>query len=303
MVLAENLLLTLAILAGIVLGADLVVEWLRRRRDRQRLAALDGDARTRAEELDREARPDPLRRRLEASGLPLNAAGFFAGAMLVAVVAFLVLLDLFPAAPLAAVAGGLVAAVICWLLLGQWGQLRARRFEIKLVDAVGFMVGALEAGQNPVQAFASAADASDGAVAKELTAVTERLEVGIGIRRALAPILRGYDAPGTRLFVQTIVAKWETGGDLAPVLESVARVMRERLRLRLRLQSQLAGARLSAVLIAILPYLAVPVFLWQRPEWIDRLVTHPAGPQLLVAAVMLQIVGFLWLRRLLRVEL
>lgn len=303
MVLAESLLLILTILAAVVLGGDLVIEWRRRQRDSRRLEVLDGDAPGRVERLAAEERVDPLTRRLQVAGLPLGPAGFLAGALLIAVGVFLLLLELFPAVPLAAVAGGVAAALVCWISLGQWARVRARRFEIKLVDAVGFMLGALEAGQNPVQAFKSAADASEGAVARELRGVTDRLEVGIGIRRALAPILVGYDAPGTRLFVQTIIAKWETGGDLAPVLESVARVMRERLRLRLRLHSQLAGARLSAVFVAILPYAAIPLFMWQRPDWIDRLLTHPAGPQLLIAAILLQLVGFLWLQRLLRVEI
>jgi Flp pilus assembly protein TadB len=165
------------------------------------------------------------------------------------------------------------------------------------------MVGSLEAGENPTQAFASAAEASRSLVRREFREVARRLTLGMHIRRALRRIIEGYDSEGVRLFTQTLIAKWEVGGDLIPIVESVARVIRERLKVSLHLKSQLAGARISSVMIALIPYALVPFFLWQRPESLERLLDHPLGPTLLTLAVLLQIIGFLWLRRLLRIEM
>ena len=70
----------------------------------------------------------------------------------------------------------------------------------------------------------------------------------------------------------------------------------------MRMRSELIGARLSGVVIAILPYLVIPFILWRKPEWMQELATHPMGPPLLVGAILLQIVGFVWLQRIVRTE-
>jgi Flp pilus assembly protein TadB len=164
------------------------------------------------------------------------------------------------------------------------------------------MVSALFAGEGLEAALRSAADASAPMVAAELNEIGDRLEVGMEMEQAVSRMAESRDSEGVRLFTRTLVAKIQSGGDLAPVLKSVAQIMRDRIRMRLRLQAQMAGARLAAIMIAILPYVLLPVFLWRRPEWLSSLFGHPFGVQLFIAAILLQIVGFLWLRRLMRVE-
>ena len=125
----------------------------------------------------------------------------------------------------------------------------------------------------------------------------------MNVRRALQRIDLGYDCEGVRLFTRTVIAKWQAGGDLAPVLETVNQVLRERIRIRWRLDSQMSGARLAQMLTALMPYVLIPFFLWQRPDWIDRLRDHPLGPKLFFGAVVVQILGLLWMRRIMRIEL
>lgn len=298
----ELLLLALLAGAGLLLARDLGGSGrARREEERARLERLGNGAP--GHEEPPPPRPGRVERRLRAAGLDVGWPLSAGVALLAAVLAFLAVGTLVPRLPLVAVLAALLAPLGLWLGVLGWGRRRARRFEARLAEAVGFMVAALEAGQNRVKSFASAAESSDGMVARELRGVTRRLDLGMEIQPAMQPILDGYDSPGVRLFVQTVVAKWRLGGDLAPVLASVARVLRERLHVRLRLRRQLAGARLSAVLIALLPYLAIPLFLKVFPELIDQLVSHPLGPRLLVTAILLQVAGFLWLRRIFRMEL
>ncbi len=301
MVLAELLLLVLLAVAAVFLARGLLGDQRRRQRDRAHLDHLTNTVR---EDADEPVSPrGPLGRQLRAAGLAIGWPTFAAAIVLAAVLAFLLAGWLAPQLPQLAPAAAALAIVACWVAVSAWAKWRARRFETHLADAVGFMVAALEAGQNATQAFGSAGLSAEGAVVREFARVNRRLELGMDIQPALQPMLDGYDSPGTRLFVQTLIAKWRLGGELAPVLASVARLLRERLRTRLRVRRQLAGARLSAVLIALLPYFSIPLFLRFYPNLISRLVSHPAGPQLLLAGVLLQLAGFLWLRRIFRMEL
>ncbi|HEX6900174.1 MAG TPA: type II secretion system F family protein [Thermoanaerobaculia bacterium] len=296
------LLITAALLAFAV-GVELLRGGWRERQDRRSLDRLRPAAPAERDE-ERLARPlGPVERRLRAAAMPVGPLAFWSASAFLAAAAAAGLLALLPIVPFAAVSGGLLTFTLPWSLAGIWARRRAARFESGLSDALGFMVGSLEAGENPLQAFASAAEASTGAVRKELAEVANRLRFGMSIQRALRPVVEGYDSEGVRLFAQSVAAKWQAGGDLVPILQSVARVVRERLAVRLHLRSHLAGARVVAVMIAALPYAVIPVYLWRMPSLIERLVNHPLGPSLLTFAVMLQVVGWLWLGRILRVEL
>lgn len=308
---SEALLLAVTTLVVALVVVDLLRNELRDRQDRKHLGRMEDRvggrpaARRAAEEADETGwrRLGTVERRLLAAGLPVGPYTFLSGSVLLGLLAATGLYALLPAVPVAAVAAGALGAYLPWVAVSAVARRRAHRFEERLADALGFMVGSLQAGENPRQAFSSAAEASEGAVRREFLEVAHRLRAGMDIRRALRRIVEGYDAEGVHLFAKTLTAKWQVGGDLVPILQSVARVVRERIRVRMRLRSHLAGARVAAVAVALLPYAVIPVFQWQLPQVMDRLVTHPLGPTLITLAVLLQIIGWLWLARILRIEL
>ncbi len=297
----ELLVLLAALAAVVVLGSDLGRSWFRGHRERRHLERL-GESDAEEEASGERTLLPAVDRRLKAAGLAVGGLVWLATSALLAALVFFAVFEAFPGSLAAAGLAALLAAWLPWSLLGAWARRRARRFEEKLVDGVAFMISALQAGENPTRALASAADAAEGAVSVELRRLVDRLDVGMGIRQAMQPLVEGYDSEGTRLFTQSLAAKWAAGGNMAPVLERVNQIIRERLSMRLRLRAEMAGARLAAVLIALLPYLLIPVLFWRRPEWARALLAHPVGLQLLFMALMLQLVGVLWLRRIMRFE-
>jgi len=296
----ELALLIVALLVVALLGWDLLRDRLRGRGERARLERLRGEE---GEEEELPSRLQPIERRLQAAGLRLGVYTFIAALLILGLTVSVAVDTLFPRAPVAALLAALVAMYITFVGVQEWGRLRARRFERKLVDAVDHMVSALMAGEVPTRALGSAAQASEGAVKNELEEVVHRLGLGMSIRQALERMVLHYDAEGTRLFAQTLAVKWQVGGDLAPVLRKVAWIMRERLRLGIRLRSEMTGVQLAAVIAALIPYLLLPFLLWQRPDWVQTLGAHPLGARLLVGAIVLQLVGLVWVRRVVRIEL
>ena len=187
--------------------------------------------------------------------------------------------------------------------VAEIGRRRTLRLEEKLADAIDIMAATMRGSDNPRAALAGAAAVSPPPVSVELREVVRRLEVGMPIRRALLRLRSDYDCEGVRLFSSALAAKWTVGGDLAPTLAAVNRVIRERVRHRLRVRSRLAGANIASWMAALCPYLVFAAMWHFNPGWIHRLFAHPLGPALLVGAVCLQVVGFLWLRRMMRAEL
>ena len=296
----ELVLLAMALaVTGILLW-----QWLRAARPRRPdLTKLD---RLKAAPVDRSAEPElpegQVRRKLLAAGLRLRPLLFLGVCGLAALLAFTAMARLLPGWLLPALIA-LLAAYLPWLALSQWATSRSKSFEKELAYAVSFLVGAVRAGENTAQALVSAAEASKDPVRREFHAVADRLELGMTLERAVRPVLEGYDSPGVRLFVHTLLVKGPAGGDLAPILEKVATTIRERLRLRWRLRSQLAGAKAGTFIVAIVPYAILPVFLLVRPDWFSRLFHDPLGLRLLTFAILLQVAGLLVMRRVLQIEL
>lgn len=242
-------------------------------------------------------------RRLRAAGLRGSPAGYLSLAILISGLAALTVGFLVPFTILPALLGGLVCFGILWEVLVWRGRRRAFRFEEQLVDALDLMVAGLTGGQTAEQALASAGEASEEPLRSEFRELLDRLNLGLSPVRALGRMIEFFDSEGVRLFGQTLEVKWEAGGDLARVLRAVADILRERVRQRRELRSQLAGAQWSSIFVAFFPYLVLPVFAALRPHWISSVFQDPLGLQLFFGAVVLQLLGFLWIRRLVRIEL
>jgi tight adherence protein B len=278
-------------------------DWRRSRKERQALDRMNVNAAADSDEDRSRWFLTPLQRRLRAAGFPDSRILYFSFICILAAFIALWVMELFRGLWVPTVIAFGLSLSFLHLMVGEIARVRSIRFEEKLVNAVDLMISALRSGENPTQAMASSAAASPNPVRREFSDVVNRLGIGMPIRRSVAGMMSNYDSEGVRLFCNTLIAKWSVGGDFAPVLNSVNRIMRERLRHRLHLRSQLAGAQVSSVLVALAPYALLIGFYFQRPQWLERLMNHPVGSALLFSAIALQLFGFLWLQRMLRVEL
>jgi len=245
---------------------------------------------------------DAVNAHLRAAGFPVHPAVFL---ILIVIVPCAAAVGVFHVMAYSMALALLAFALTVYVMLGivrEVRRFRTVRFEEALVDAVDLLAGALKGGESVVQALESTAEASERRVRREFREMAHRLQIGMSVPRAASSMLARYDSESTRLFVNTLAAKWTAGGDLAAVLTTVSRMMRDRLRQRLHVRAQLAGAWVTAVLIAVSPYVLILVFGRMLPDWLPSLLEHPLGPGLLFIAVCLQIVGFAWLHHIMRMD-
>ena len=299
----EIVLLLIALAFAVFAAGELLREAHRKRVEREHLDRVASDATGAGDDTRGEAPPPSgrLESRLRGAGLALPAWMFVAAVGLFGAAVMFSLWAVLPKLPLAGVLAGILAAFVPFSMVEAAAHRRARKFLDKLVDAIDVMCAALDGGESPTNALASAAQSAEEPARTELREAHHRLQLGFSVRRSFARMVERYDSEGVRLITQTMIVKWQAGGDLSPVLRSVNQIARERLRHDRELRTHLSGAQASAILTALLPYFLLPFFLWKRPEWFRELTSTALGLQLLTVAILLQFVGFLWLRRLMRV--
>ena len=98
-----------------------------------------------------------------------------------------------------------------------------------------------------------------------------------------------------RFFVTALLIQKETGGNLAEILDGLARVIRDRFRIYREVKTRTAQGRLTAGILISLPPLMMFMLGMINPHYVRVLFDDPVGPMVLAAATM-QLIGsaLLW---------
>lgn len=265
------------------------------------LSKLDPN-KTNSKNMTKKKTTSSLANHLQTLNVNLPPALIIIGIGIVAVSIFLVLLEIFPKhIPLAAIAS-MAVTVFCFNSISDLAKYKIKRVEKGLAEAMDMMKAALTSGQSPHQAISLAAESAKGTVKQQLIDMLARLDMGCTPEKAINPLTTKYNCVATRLFAQVIIARYQSGSDLTFMLDSVNRIVRDRQRHQLQIDTHLSGSRYAAILCGALPYILIPILLWQQPDWFDTLLQHPSGPTYLGGALFLQFFGYLWLRRIARIE-
>jgi tight adherence protein B len=101
-----------------------------------------------------------------------------------------------------------------------------------------------------------------------------------------------------RIFVAAVLIQKDSGGNLAEVLEKVAATTRERFRLRMQIRVRTAQGRMTGWILSLLPFgLGLGMYL-VNPEGISLLWKHPVGLKLLYAAIGMDVLGAIVIRKI-----
>ena len=181
------------------------------------------------------------------------------------------------------------------------GRVAAARDE-QLADSVRAIASALRAGLSVPQSLAYAAGEASPPLDGSLREVVDALDVGVPSDEALD---RWADTVGTddaRLVAGVLHLHRRSGGDLPIVLDQVAETLRDRQAASREVRALPAQARLSGVILGVLP-IGFFSFLWltSRSEIQGALAT-PAGLGAVVLGLTLEGLAFLWIRKLLEVR-
>lgn len=189
------------------------------------------------------------------------------------------------------------------LLYARYKKIRRIfQFEQQFPDALDMLTSALRAGLAFTGAVQVVADESPDPVAKEFRILFEENRLGLDMKDALKKMAGRVDSAELRLFVTAVILQRETGGNLSEILEGTAAVIRDRFRILGDVRSMTAQARLSGFILAVLPIAMAVFIIIVAPDYLKGLVADPIGKNLIIMAIVLQVVGFLIMRRIVNIR-
>lgn len=238
---------------------------------------------------------------LDAAAVPIRPAEWLVircGSALLPAILLGVLLPWWLGLPVGALAGFVVPNA----LLGVRIDRRKRMFAEELPDTLQMIVSSLRSGFTLQHGIEAGVRDSTGPVAAELRRALSETRLGAELEDALEGVGERTGNPDMRWLTMAIKLQREVGGNLSEVLQITADTMREREELRRSVRALSAEGRLSATILVAMPVLIGTWMLLFRRAYIAPLYTEPLGVVMLGSAGVLMVVGTLWLRSVIRVE-
>ncbi|MBK9313950.1 MAG: type II secretion system F family protein [Acidobacteria bacterium] len=183
---------------------------------------------------------------------------------------------------------------------------RRRRFHSfleQLPDALELMVRSLQAGHSFSSALQMVATEMPDPIAREFGKTYEEQNLGLNIKSALENLVERVPILDLKLCVTAVLIQREIGGNLSEVLRNISHTIRERFRIQGEIRVKSAQARLSGYIVSALPFF---LFFWinlVNPSYMKTLYDHPNGVYILATGVIMQIIGWLIIRKIVDIDI
>jgi tight adherence protein B len=238
---------------------------------------------------------------IEQSGVRMTP-GVFVMLSVGAAAAAVLIIAPFATFAFAAPIGALVAGTIPYFVLRYRRSKRIRRFEEQFPEALDLLSRALRAGHAFQTALGMVAEELPAPVGPEFKKTFEQQNFGLPLKEALTELADRIPLLDVRFFVTAVQIQRETGGNLAEILDNLASVVRERFKILRQIRVHTAHGRFTGwVLLALPAALGVALSLIS-PDHMNTLFTEQLGKTMLIGAAVMQTIGYVWIRKVIRIE-
>lgn len=177
---------------------------------------------------------------------------------------------------------------------------RRERAQDDLKEVVVALAAGARAGLSLRRALSEAAAEAEPPLGDALEGVVRRLAVGEPMEEALAGLAREVASPDADLLVTLLGVHRRTGGDLPTLLDQLAEIVGHRAEARRQLRSLTAQGRASGTVLAVLPIAFVSLLSGTGGDGLGAFYRTWQGSALLLAGGVCEVLGFMWIRRIVR---
>ena len=158
--------------------------------------------------------------------------------------------------------------VYAWL--NHKAKKRLALFEEQLPDAVDLIVRSLRVGHPFASAINVVADEMYDPIGSEFGLISDEATYGIDIITALDDVAERIDIQDMRFLAVAVAIQSRAGGNLAEILDGLARVIRARFKLFRRVKAITAEAKWSGWFLSIFPFGALMMVNITNPGYYDK---------------------------------
>jgi len=203
---------------------------------------------------------------------------------------------------LAALPVGLAFAALPFAYIFFMRSRRLAKFGNQLPQAMDLMSQALRAGQSLPAGIQLVGEQMEEPLGPEFRRSFEEQNLGVGLTDTLLDMADRVPNLDLRFLVTAVVLQRQTGGDLAEILDKIGYLCRERMQIKGQIQALTGEGRISGVVLLALPPVLFGVMLKLNYDYTMLLFNEPMGNQMLAGAIVMQILGALWINKIISIK-
>jgi tight adherence protein B len=181
-------------------------------------------------------------------------------------------------------------------------RIRAAKFKKQMPDGLDLIARSLKAGHAFSGGISMAAEEFDDPLGSEFSEMLDEINFGVSVPEALKNLTTRVECEEIKYFAMGVILQRETGGNLAELIQTLANLIREKFKFEGKVRVLSAEGKMSAIILAALPFLVGGWIGLTNPKYLAPLVAEPFGRVLLLLAAAFMIAGILIMKRMVSIK-
>ena len=197
---------------------------------------------------------------------------------------------------------GILTFLLPWLWLWWRRRSRFRKFEQQLPDALELMSRALRSGHSLSSGLNVVSTEMQAPISAEFRQVYDEQNLGISMEQSLRNMLTRVPNMDLQFFVTAVAIQRQAGGDLAEILNKISHIVRERFKILGQVKALTGEGRISGVVLMALPILLFFAVYYMNADYVMMLFNREMGRKMITAAVIMQIIGAIVIKKIVDIK-
>lgn len=239
-----------------------------------------------------------LRDYIEQAGMDWDPARTLYMSAILAVAGFNIFWYVIPRGQMISPLGVVVGGAIPFFILWRKRTARLYAFEAQFPDALEFVARAMRTGHAFSVSLEMLYKEFSAPLSDEFKRTFEEQNLGLPLEVALERLGTRVPILDVRFFVSAVMLQKRTGGNLANLLDNLSYLMKERFKLRGKIRAISAHGRISGLVLSMIPLCVGIMMFLTNEEYVLFFFDDPDGKIMMVVTIILQLLGFISIRKL-----
>ena len=179
---------------------------------------------------------------------------------------------------------------------------RREQFNLQLPEALATMSNALRAGFSISQAFDSVVEQGEKPMSEEFAILQQQLRIGMSLEDALESMAQRVGSDDLTLVTTAILISRKTGGNVTEIFDKISETIRGRMRIERKVKSLTAQGRMQGIIVSVMPFFLGLVMTLIKPKLMLPFLTSFVGVSAIGLMCVLIFVGWLMIRKIIKID-
>ena len=187
--------------------------------------------------------------------------------------------------------------------LARWLDARRReKFNEQLPEALATMTNALRAGFSLSQAFDSVVEQGEKPMSEEFAILQQQLRIGMSFEDALESMSGRVGSDDLTLVTTAILISRKTGGNVTEIFDKISDTIRARMRIERKVKTMTAQGRIQGIIVSAMPVVLGVIMTILKPKMMIPFLCSMTGVISVIAMFVLITIGWLIIRKIIRID-